>query len=437
MLLSWSFLTFLAVAPPTGFTVSMERLAISQVAAGATVVTDPLMGQVVLKGLTLAGQAPRLCPIVERKAGTVTLRCTSRRLWAELSSDARGPFVDLRELTGVSWLDLAALVPMHAWSLKSLLLPDTCPGTLAAARGECALGRGELEVARAAWTEGLTGPDGSLCHLRLGDLAMRESDLEGALAHYAKVPPVGIVGRLGQLRSCELMGTCLREAESIQAADTESLALDLSREVQLLAARRELAAGRDAQALQGLLATMERDGGACQGALPLCQKLIVVGLQSRDVEARVAALSAFLTEGTRQGPAAYELNHAASLAARDLGAPAFAASILSANTPKVPARELPQHLLEVVRLYLAARDPVRAAVVLEYAEGKLGPATQTAGWNTARRMLGRRAGSRIAAPSSSPEQLEALSSQVSLSTDLARAASLRSRALASTPENAP
>lgn len=429
-MLAWSFVTLLTLAPPTGFTVSMERLAVSRVAAGATVVTDPLLGRVVLKGIGLSGKAPRLCPTVERTGETITLHCSSRRLWAELGKDAHGAFVDLREVLGVSWLDQRALWPFKAWSLHSVLLPDTCPGTLAAARAECALDRGEIDVARAAWAEGLTGPDQSLCHLRLGDLAVRDGEIEVALAHYAKVPTVGIIGHMGKVRSCELMGTCLSEAASDEMASTALLPADMAREVRLLTVRRELAAGRDGRAMQALLVSMERDAGACEGALALCQKLIAVGLESADVDARVSALSAFLSEKARKGPAEYELNHAASLAARDLGAPAFAASVLSANTPRVPAAELPVHLLEIVRLYLSARDPVRAAVVLEYAEGKLGAATQRGAWSAARRQLGRGARSTVAAPTAdrSAEALEALSTQVSLSTDLARAASLRSRA---------
>ncbi|MDP1824565.1 MAG: hypothetical protein Q8L48_15020 [Archangium sp.] len=415
---------------PTGFTVSVERVDLS---GAATVVVDPLLGRVLVQGASLSGKAPRLCPTVERKGDQLTLRCTTKKLWAEVSHDVRGHFIDLRELSGVSWLDLS-LLPMKGWAPHSVLLPDTCPGTLAAARGECALARGELEAARAAWTDGLTGPDASLCHLRLGDLAIREGAIEAALAYYAKVPPVGFIGRMGQARTCELLGTCLTEDASTHAGNTEALPAELARELTLFSVRRELAAGRDGRAMQVLLALMETDREACEGWLPLCQKFLAVGFASDSADARIAALSAFLTDKARRGPAEYELNRAASLTARDLGAPAFAASILSANTPKVPAAELSAHLLEIVRLYLAARDPVRATVVLEYAEGKLGAGAYRGGWNGARRQLGRRAGTAVAAPTVE-RSLEALSTQVSLSTDLARAAALRSRA--SIPENAP
>ncbi|MDP2271438.1 MAG: hypothetical protein Q8N23_20220 [Archangium sp.] len=416
----------------TGFTVSVERVSLTE-SAGASVTTDPMLAEVILTGLKLSTKAPRLCPTSERRGERLVLHCTTRRVFAQLAHDERGAFLDVREVLGVSWLDFA-LVPLNAWSLRSLSLPDACPGKLAAARGECALAEGDVDAARAAWMEGLDGPDVSLCHLRLGDLAIREGAVEAALTHYAKIPDAGLVGRLAQLRSCELLGTCLTIEASDRAADTRLLAADLAREVRLLTVRRELAAGRDVRAMQVLLTALETDGDACTSALSLCQKFVAAGLESRELEARVAALSSFLTDKVRRGPAEYALNQAASRAASEIGAPGFAASILSANTPHVPGAELSSHLLGIIKLYVAARDPVRATVVLEYAEGKLGSVTRKGEWTSARRQLGRRAMVRPV-PERSTEALDALSAQVSLSTDLARAASLRSKA--STAEKAP
>lgn len=434
-MLTSALLTFIAVAPPTGFTVSVERVAVTRTGASASIAVDPLTGTVTLEGLALTGPAPRLCT-VKRAEKNVTLHCRTRRLWAELQKDAKGSFIDLRELAGVSWLDLP-LVPMKAFALRSLLLPDMCPGTLAASRGECALERGELELARTAWNECLTTPDQGICHLRLGDLALREGQLETALAHYAKPTPISPAGKLAKLRACELLGSCLTEADSLAAADVTTLGEDMAREVRLSSVRRELAMGRDERAMQWLLTALDRDADLCSGRVTLCQKLVTVGLSSDDAEARMAALSTFLQEKIRRGPSEYELNVVAAEAARDLGAPGFAATVLSANTPKVSKAELPSHLLRIVSLYLAAKDPVRAAVVLEYAESKLGGA-RTASWNQVRRQLGRAPVSRptVAAPSLS---LDVLSDDVALTTELARATALRSKAAEPvvTLENAP
>jgi hypothetical protein len=308
---------------------------------------------------------------------------------------------------------------------------------MAAARAECALARGEPEVARAAWTECLATPDQGLCHLRLGDLAVREGRVEAALAHYARVTTIGPAGTLAKLRGCELLGTCLGPLDSARAAEVTTLTEELAREVRLSSVRRELVAGRDARAMQWLVQGLERDSQLCAGALPLCQKLVAVGLASEDADARIGALSTFLTDKVRKGPAEYALNVAAAEAARDLGAPAFAASILSANTPLVPRAELGEHLLRIVTLYLVARDPVRAAVVLEYAEGKLGGAN-AGRWVQVRRQLGRRPQKPERLAVERRPSLEALSSDVALTTDLARATALRSKAAEPfPPETAP
>lgn len=450
-MLSWSFAAaILAIAPPTGFTVSVDRLAVSRTTGEASVTVEPLMAQLVLKGLAVTGKS-HLCPTVERAGSTIKVHCTSRRIWAELSHDAKGPFIDLRELSGVSWLDETTQIPLRAWTLKGLLLPDFCPGTLAASRGECALDRGDLKTAKAAWIEGLDSPDASLCHLRLGDLASREGKMEEALAHYSKVPGGGPVGRMGKVRLCELMGTCLSIAESDRMADVDNLPPDMTREVRLATIRRELTAGRDTRAMQSMVASIEADPALCEGAITLCQRFLAIGLQSTEPEARVGALSAFLTDKARKGPYEYALNVAASRIATEVGAPAFAAAILSSNTPRVPPGELSSHLLEIINLYLAAKDPVRAAVVLEYAEGKLGVGTRKANWDQARKKIARRQFDRVitAAPSGprvavTPVQtFDALATEVALSTDLARAAAARSKAatpaapVRSTTENAP
>jgi hypothetical protein len=207
---------------------------------------------------------------------------------------------------------------------------------------------------------------------------------------------------------------------------------ELARDQQLHTLRRDLFAGRDLEAMARLQALLEADATVCDGAIEFCQRLIEAGLDSRDVEARIAALSVFLTDKVRHGPHELVLNDQAAKTARELGAPGFAATILAANTPHVPRAELSEHLLNIVRLYVAARDPVRAAVVLEYAEGKLGAATRVGGWASARRQLGRASGTTVAAPVSpvtDAAALDELSSQVSLSADLARAAAARTRAV--------
>ena len=429
----------LAVAPPTGFSQSVERIAVRRTSGPVSVEADPMTARVVLHGLALTEKPPRLCPVVTRKEGVITLTCNTRRLWAGLQSDPRGTYVDVRQLTAVSWLDDASRVPMRAWSLRSVLIPDVCPGTTAAARGECALGKGDLGRAREAWDMALTGPDLGLAHLRLGDLALVDGDVELALKHYSKVTSVGPVGRMAQARACELSSSCLNPVESERVANSEGLALELARELTLYTLRREMAVGHDQAAMTLLLSKLETDLSFCQGAVGFCQKLIEGGLASTDVEARLTALSAFLTDKVRKGPYELALNEAAAASAQEIGAPGFAAAILAGNTPNVAHAHLADHLLEVVRLYLAARDPIRAAVVLEYAEGKLGAASRSGGWVAVRRQLNRpgAVSAAPAAPIVDEVAMEQLSTQVSLSTELARAAATHSRAAQNVPSSAP
>ncbi|HEY1087651.1 MAG TPA: hypothetical protein VGE37_08150, partial [Archangium sp.] len=78
-MLTSALLTFIAVAPPTGFTVSVERVAVTRTGASASIAVDPLTGTVTLEGLTIAGPAPRLCT-VKRAEKNVVLHCRTRRL---------------------------------------------------------------------------------------------------------------------------------------------------------------------------------------------------------------------------------------------------------------------------------------------------------------------------------------------------------------------
>lgn len=431
--------TLLALAPPTGFTASVERLPVRITnATTASAEVDAMLGRVVLRGVTPVGKT-RLCPTQKNVSGAVVLQCKSHRVWAQLEHDARGTYVDVRELTAFNWTDRNSEIPMAAWTLKELSIPDACPGTGAAARAECAWIAGDLSAAKSAWDEALGGPDVGLARLRLGDLALRSGDVETAMKLYSAVTTAGPVGRLAAVRACELIGTCFSVTESARVANEEGLALPFAREMALFTMRRDVLAGRERAAVTMLVGRLEKDSQLCENAIAFCQKLVEAGLESEDVEARIAALSAFLTEALRHGPREVELSLAAAQTAREIGAPGFAAAVLASNTPRVAPSQLSSHLQQIAQLYLAAGDRVRAGVILEYAEGKLGTATRTAAWNQIRRTLGRTARAVAAAPSLAKDEaaFEALTSQVALTTDLARAAAARSRAADAPQETTP
>jgi hypothetical protein len=93
--------------------------------------------------------------------------------------------------------------------------------------------------------------------------------------------------------------------------------------------------------------------------------------------------------------------------------------------------DLAEHLLKIVQLYLAGRDPVRSAVILDYAEQRLGLAnTQRGAWAQARADLARaqRPEPVRAAVPEAASATPAFIAEVDLARELARAATARSRA---------
>jgi hypothetical protein len=74
-----------------------------------------------------------------------------------------------------------------------------------------------------------------------------------------------------------------------------------------------------------------------------------------------------------RGPMAVDLAEAGAEVALRLGAPAFAGNLLITAARAVPDRRLSEHLLLAVEAFLRSGDVVRARVVAEYVEMRLGP----------------------------------------------------------------
>lgn len=74
-----------------------------------------------------------------------------------------------------------------------------------------------------------------------------------------------------------------------------------------------------------------------------------------------------------KGPLAVDLAEAGAEVALRLGAPAFAGNLLVTAAREVPDRRLSEHLLLAVEAFLRSGDVVRARVVAEYVEMRLGP----------------------------------------------------------------
>jgi tetratricopeptide (TPR) repeat protein len=420
--------------PPTGFTTAVERVALERTAAKAEARVDPLTRTIVLIGARpTPKRKSQLCPTAQTRRSDVVLTCTTRRLWATVGEDAQGLFLDVRTLRGVTWTWDANAVPLQPWPLKPLGIPDTCPGTTDAVKAECLLAEGRLFEAEELYSSALRGVDAHLARVRLGDLAMLRGDAETALGWYSKVTSAGPTARMAELRLCDLTGSCLGQKPPTLAG----LPPEMELEARLHLIRQDLAIDRDRQAMEQLVSQLEAKRPICQRTRGFCQKAVAAALASDDDETVSLALSAFASAGLAEGPFGVEVSQAAAAAAEAAGAPAFAASVLSSLSGRLPADELDRHLQHVARLFLAARDVVRAGTIVEYASQKLAPsAFRTRAWASLQRAATverARPGPSAKASPTLAARLPDLTADVELSRELARAAQVRSAAASPPP----
>jgi len=90
-----------------------------------------------------------------------------------------------------------------------------------------------------------------------------------------------------------------------------------------------------------------------------------------------------------KGPLAVDLSQGAAAVALKMGAPGFAGNLLVSAAREVPRERLSLHLLLAVEAFLLSGDVVRARVVAEYVETRLGPKGRGGErWRAALRALG-------------------------------------------------
>jgi len=419
----------LGAPPPTGFTSSIERVALERTSPRVEVTVDPLVKTIVLTGVKISGRLESaLCPTQIKRRDGLSLHCSTRRLWAAIGDDESGLYLDLRALRGVTWTWEAAGLPLQRWPFEGLGIPQACPGTLDVVKAECALGEGRLADAAVLFMSALQTPDVHFARLRLGDLALRRGDPEGALSWYSKVAASGPVRRMARIRECDLTGNCLNE----RPQPLDGLPPVMAMEGRIHHIRQDLAANRDREAMQQLSAEVDAGRSLCTVAHLFCQKVVQGAFLAQDDETSSLALSVFATEGLADGVAGIEVARAAAGAAERAGAPAFAAALLASLSGRLPMDELDVHLQLVARLYLAARDPVRAQFVVEYAEQKLASTTlKSPAWKQLRRVIDPKPASAARTPAPAPSlaaRLPALAEDVAISRELARAVQVRSAA---------
>jgi hypothetical protein len=90
-----------------------------------------------------------------------------------------------------------------------------------------------------------------------------------------------------------------------------------------------------------------------------------------------------------KGPLAVDLSQGAAAVALKMGAPGFAGNLLVSAAREVPRERLSSHLLLAVEAFLSSGDVVRARVVAEYVETRLGPKGRGGDrWRAALKVLG-------------------------------------------------
>ena len=405
-----------ANVPGPEMTADAERLTLS--GAPAKVSVDVYLARVEVVGAKVKGSST-ICPRIEATPGGAVLHCTPR-IWAQ----AAGASLELREFRGVPPLDAADSPPNLGWPLLEMGLAGDCRAPAGELEvGECAFTRGDYAAARTAFTRAAEIPENRYAHLRLGDLAMRDGEQAIAFAHYQHATGPGVIGRMAFERSCALSGLCVTRLEP--AADNlTGLPGPLRRELLLRTAARAHFGGRDLEAMQLLAQEIGAPRPACDDGRAICQKLMQAALLGTDDVARGLAMRVFLEGGFRDGPHQLELARAVAVASEKLGAPGFGAGILSSVVEEMEPADVDPALREIVRLYLAAHDTIRANVVLEYADSHAGGRAKGNAWGALRASL-----KLPARPHAGPTDVRpGLAEQASLANELARSALVRSAA---------
>ncbi|MCP4500676.1 MAG: tetratricopeptide repeat protein [Deltaproteobacteria bacterium] len=312
----------------------------------------------------------KICPEFDATEYRIILRCKSRQIAARIRGRRAKRVLQVDELLGPPLLASDAQPPKMFYPPRPLGLGGPCPGDTNASKAECSIQKGKLEKAAKLLQKALKEQP-AYAALRLGDLALGLGDVETAAAWYKRAGYRGPFGRLAKVRLCELNGTCFDDhRHRYRYLDSTALPSPLKEEMVLRAARLHVFAGRPLQAASFLLSTglNTRSDNLCKFAIRLCHRIALEGLRASQIEPSADALALFMALPNRlDGPHAFELTDLAASTAEELGAEAFAASLLASSTAVVPKSLAADQLFRTARLFVAAGDVARARIVLRFA----------------------------------------------------------------------
>lgn len=315
------------------------------------------------------------CRAIDPNSDEIRLRCASGRIDATLVTVKGQRYLDLRELRGLPTNDGEEGPPRIAYPQALFGSSGGCPGDNDAAKGECAFDKGDDFRAQDYFLSALrlADPIRRFAALRLGDLALRRRDPNGALAFYIQAGDQGLWGRLASERLCEVTGSCFDDTlmQSFDAAglpDSVRIELEL-REIRMLALL-----GRWSESMEHLSSLLDASPGSCtDDNKTLCRRVVLAALRTPACS-RESALSSYLRlPGFLSGQLAAELAAAAGHDSGELGAPAYGAALMSATVRVAARSDLLTHARETIALYQLAGDPWRAHVMHSWATTRLTP----------------------------------------------------------------
>ena len=331
-----------------------------------------------------------LCPRWEVDGARILLRCRTRQLEAMFVDEGGKKYLDLHELRGLPRQGEEDKLSVF-YDPARVGLGGPCPGTMAVAKGECALNAGNKTSAFALFKEAAESQYRTLAQLRLGDLFADKGDLTQAAFWWSQAGSTGPFGRLARGRLCELRGDCLSGPTS-HIFDAGEIAEPMRTELSLRAARIDLYGGRTGLALRWLDDLIKRgpaSGGCISVGRLFCRRLVLAALEEDRGDGGREALELYLSLGDRlTGPYALEMAKAAGEKAAGLGAPMFAGNLYASVAGLVKDADLAAHLLRAIEMYLKGEDRARAQLVFDYAESRLEPKSMpSARWAGVRKRL--------------------------------------------------
>ena len=327
-----------------------------------------------LVGTGLQRARPQLCPAVTVDGVRVSLGCTATRVEGVLSRSPRA--LDLFRHRGIPDCgpDRLGIPPLPP---EELGLGEACPGNTDAGRAACLLNAGDRDSARTMMLAALKSAESVAARWMLGALALDEKDPLRAAEAFHQAGIRGVFGRLAALDLCLLTAECSAHEKASRGMLTERLPEPLRTAVEMRELRREAYHGSANVAAASLTRRMSENlrDNPCEGTyFDTCRELALAALLSEEDPLTGLELYLSLPGGTEWRVADVVSARAAALAATRVGAPGFAASLLTSVTRAIHPSVQEEHLRNIVLLYREAGDEIRAQVVLDYAVARAGKA---------------------------------------------------------------